>query len=192
MPSLRRALLLALLTFLVLPSLAHAAGVQPRFDLSSPESSPFPSNRWTTFHWSQQTFLRVKLPKPDCTVRPSDCADIDVLNTLDGFNMQPRISIPFTGPIDPNSVNSSNIFLISLPDFKVTGINQISWEPAANTLHVESDQLLRQHTTYILVVTTDVRDAAGKRIGSAFFRPHMHGEMSDLVRGLPGKLRLSD
>ena len=195
MASSRRALLLALLTFLTilaLPSLAHAAGVQPRFDLSSPEGSPFPSNRWTQIDFSQNTFLRVNLPKPDCTVRPSDCADIDVLNTLDGFNMQPRISIPFTGPIDPNSVNSSNVFLISLPDFKVTGINQVVWEVATNTLHVESDQLLRQHTTYILVVTTDVRDAAGKRIGSAFFRPHMHGEMSDLVRGLPGKLHLSD
>ena len=191
MMSLRRALLLALLMFVALPSLAQAA-VQPRFDLSSPEGGPFPSNRWTTFDWSQNTGLRVNLPKPDCAVRPSDCADIDVLNTLDGFNMQPRISIPFTGPIDPSSVNSSNVFLISVPDFKVTGINQIAWEPATNTLHVESDQLLRQHTTYILVVTTDVRDATGERIQSAFFRPHMHGDMSDLVRGLPGKLHLPD
>jgi Big-like domain-containing protein len=195
MPSSRRAPLVALLTFLTLlalPSLAHAAGVQPRFDLSSPEGGPFPSNRWTTFDWSQETGLRVNLPKPDCAVRPSDCADIDVLNALDGFNMQPRISIPFTGPIDPTSVNSSNVFLISLHDFGVTGINQIAWEVASNTLHVESDQLLRQHTTYILVVTTGVRDASGHRIGSAFFRPHMHGEMSDLVHGLPGRLRLPD
>jgi Bacterial Ig-like domain len=191
MMSLRRALLLALLTFFALPSLAQAA-VQPRFDLSSPEGGPFPSNRWTTFDFSQNTGLRVKLPKPDCAVRPSDCADIDVLNTLDGFNMQPRISIPFTGPIDPNSVNSSNVFLISVPGFKVTGINQIAWEPATNTLHVESDQLLRQHTTYILVVTTGIRDATGKRIQSAFFRSNMHGDMSDLVRGLPGRLHLSD
>ncbi len=191
MMSLRRALLLALLMFVALPSLAQAA-VQPRFDLSSPEGGPFPSNRWTTFDWSQNTGLHVNLPKPDCAVRPSDCADIDVLNTLDGFNIQPRISIPFTGPIDPSSVDSSNVFLISVPDFKVTGINQIAWEPATNTLHVESDQLLRQHTTYILVVTTDVRDATGARIESAFFRPHMHGDMSDLVRGLPGKLHLPD
>ena len=191
MMSLRRALLLALLMFVALPSLAQAA-VQPRFDLSSPEGGPFPSNRWTTFDWSQNTGLRVKLPKPDCAVRPSDCADIDVLNTLDGFNMQPRISIPFTGAIDPASVNSSNVFLISLHDFKVTGINQIVWESPTNTLHVESDQLLRQDTPYILVVTTDVRDASGKRIQSAFFRPHMHGDMSDLVHGLPGRLHLSD
>src|SRR4029450_11182611 len=134
----------------------------------------------------------VQLPKPDCGVRPSDCADIDVLNTLDGFNMQPRISIPFTGPIDPTSVNSSNVFLISLPDLEVTGINQIVWEVATNTLHVESDELLRQHTTYILVVTTDVRDATGKHIQSAFFRRQLRLGLSRSVRGLPGKLRLSD
>ena len=194
MPTSRRALL-ALLTFLTLlawPSLAQAAGVQPRFDMSSPEGGPFPSNRWTTIDFSQKTSLRVNLPKPDCSVRPSDCADIDVLNTLDGFNLQPRISIPFTGAIDPTSVSSSNVFLIRLPDFGVTGINQVTWEMAANTLHVESDQLLRQDTTYILVVTTGVKDAEGDRIGSAFFRPHLHGAMAELVRGLPRKLRLSD
>ena len=171
MLSLRRALLLALLTFFALPSLAYASGggVRPLLDPSSLQTAPFPSNHWTTVDKSQNTWLRVDLPKPDCAVRPSDCADIDVLNTLDGFNLQPRISIPFTGPIDPTSVDSSNVFLVRLPDFQVTGINQIAWEPAANTLHVESDQLLRQHTTYVLVVTTDVRDASGKKIKHAWF-----------------------
>ena len=190
--SLHRAVLLAFLVFLGFPSLAHAAGVSPRFDLSSPEGAPFPSNRWTDFDFSQKTGLRVDLPKPDCAVRPSDCADIDVLNTLDGFNLQPRISIPFTGPIDPASVDSSNVFLVRVPDLKVTGINQITWEVAANTLHVESDELLRQHSLYILVVTTGIRDASGQPIRSAFFRPTMHSAMSALVRGLPGKLRLPD
>jgi hypothetical protein len=190
--SLRRVALLTFLVFLALPSLAHAAGVEPRFDLSSPEGAPFPNDRWTDVDFSQQTGLHVDLPKPDCAVRPSDCADIDVLNTLDGFNLQPRISIPFTGPIDPTSVDSSNVFLIRVPDLKVTGINQAVWEVAANTLHVESDELLRQHTTYILVVTTGVQDASGDPIESAFFRRSLHASMADLVRGLPGKLRLPD
>jgi hypothetical protein len=191
MPSLRRVLLLALFVLLALPSLAHA-GVQPSYDPSTPDASPFPSDRWTTVDWSQQTGLRVDLPKPDCTTRPSDCADIDVLNTLDGFNVQPRISIPFTGPIDPGSVSSSSVFLIRIPDHAITGINQIAWEPAADTLHVESDQLLRQHTTYILVVTNGVRDASGSPIEAAPFRSDLQHNMSELVRGLPGKLRLHD
>ena len=63
----------------------------------------------------------------------------------------------------------------------MTGINQIAWEPAANTLHVESDQLLRQHTTYVLVVTTDVRDAAGKKIKHAWVNN------ASLLRGFHGK-----
>ena len=183
MLSLRRALLLALLTFAALPSLAYAngSGVQPLHDPSSLQTAPFPSNHWTTKDKSQITRLRVDLPKPDCAVRPSDCADIDVLNTLDGFNLQPRISIPFSGAIDPTSVNSSNVFLVRLPDFHVTGINQIAWEPAANTLHVESDQLLRQDTDYVLVVTTDVQDASGKNIKHAWVNN------ARLLRGFPGK-----
>jgi hypothetical protein len=187
----RRVLFLALFVSLVLPALAQAR-VQPAYDLSTPDGGPFPSDRWTAVDWSQPTGLRVDLPKPDCAVRPSDCADIDVLNTLDGFNVQPRISIPFTGPIDPISVSSSSVFLIRLPDHAITGINQIVWEPAANTLHVESDQLLRQRTTYILVVTDRVRDANGEPIEAAPFRSDLHHDMSELVRGLPGNLLLSD
>ncbi len=187
----RRVLFLVLLFSLTLPSLANA-GVQPSYDLSTPEGSPFPSDRWTAVDWSQPTGLRVDLPKPDCTARPSDCADIDVLNTLDGFNLQPRISIPFTGSIDPASVSSSSVFLIRIPDHAITGVNQIVWQPAANTLHVESDQLLRQQTAYILVVTNRVRDASGEPIESAPFRSDLHHNMSELVRGLPDKLRLAD
>ena len=187
----RRVLFLVLLFSLALPSLAQA-GVQPSYDLSTPDGSPFPSDRWTAVDWSQPTGLRVDLPKPDCAARPSDCADIDVLNTLDGFNVQPRISIPFTGAIDPTSVSSSSVFLIRIPDHAITGVNQIVWEPAANTLHVESDQLLRQQTTYILVVTNRVRDASGEPIESAPFRSDLHHNMSELVRGLPDKLRLAD
>jgi hypothetical protein len=56
----------------------------------------------------------MNLPKPDCAVRPSDCADIDVINTLDGFNLQPRLSIPFSGDIDVSTVSSQTVFLIRL------------------------------------------------------------------------------
>jgi Bacterial Ig-like domain len=122
---------------------------------------PFPSNRYTVHDSSQVTRLRVNLPKPNCTTNPTDCADIDVLNTLDGFNVQPRISIPFSGPIDPASVKKGTIFLIG-PRGHLVGFNQAVWEPAANTLHVESDELLDQHSTYLLVVTRGIRDAAGR------------------------------
>src|SRR5215211_3595847 len=84
---------------------------------------PFPSNLYTTPDSSQLTGLHVDLPRPDCAARPSECAGIAVLNTLDGFNIQPRISVPFSGPIDLSTVSSSNVFLVG-PGSHVVGINQ--------------------------------------------------------------------
>ena len=160
----RRLIVLALVGVVLAPGTAQAAGVAPAFDLSSPSGAPFPTDRYTLPDPTQLTGLRVDLPKPNCAVRPSDCLDIDVLNTLDGFNLQPRLSIPFTGAIDVASVSSANVFLVRLSDGAVTGINQIAWEPSVNTLHAESDQLLDQHARYLLVVTNGVEDAAGDPI----------------------------
>ena len=100
----------------------------------------------------QNTGLRVSLPKPNCVARPSDCADIDVINTLDGFNLQPRLSIPFDGAIDVSTVNSQTVFLMSLgstrpggaPGGKMVGIDQIVWDPATDTVHAEADEFLDQ------------------------------------------------
>jgi hypothetical protein len=149
------------------PGLASAAGVSAVFDLSSPSRGPFPSDRFTLPDPSHLTGLRVNLPEPDCAVRVSDCRDIDVLNTLDGFNLQPRLSIPFSGPIDVASVSGDTVFVVSLGDARggggggVVGINQIVWDPATFTLHAETEELLDQHTSYLLIVTDGVRDAAG-------------------------------
>ena len=153
------------------PVFAAAAGVSVRLDFSDPSTSPFPSDRYTQVDWTQNTFKRVQLPTPDCAVRVSDCADIAVINTLDGFNTQPRITVPFTGDIDITSVSSDTVYLVNLGDtlsglgfgHKV-GINQIQWDAAAKTLVVESDELLAEHSRYVLVVTDGVRDASGDPI----------------------------
>ena len=108
--------LLPLAAVVLLPALAFAATVQPLFNLSSPSTGPFPSDRFTALDLRNNTLLRVNLPKPDCAIRVTDCQDLDVINTLDGFNLQPRLSIPFSGSIDPASVSSSTVFLVSLGD----------------------------------------------------------------------------
>jgi Bacterial Ig-like domain len=142
------------------------------FDLANPESGPFPSDRFTVADSSQLTGRRVDLPLPDAASHPSDYADVSVINTLDGFNLQPRLSIAFSGPIDVNTVNSNTVFLVKLDDTtsptdsggQVIGINQTVWDVATNTLHVESDELLDQHTRYALIVTRGVHDAAGQPV----------------------------
>jgi hypothetical protein len=131
---------------------------------------------------SHNTGVRVSLPKPDCAARPSDCADIDVLNTLHGFNLQPRITVSFSGPIDVATVASSNVFFVSLGDTlgggggggAVIGINQVVWDPTTRTLHGESDELLDQHTRYALIVTNGIRDAAGDPVERGAFATFRH------------------
>ena len=144
----------------------------PLFDLSAPDTAPFPSDHWTVADPAQLTGRRVDLPLPDAAARPSDAADLSVINTLDGFNPQPRLSVPFSGPIDVTSVNSDSVFLIKLEDptvpdeggGAVVGIDQVVWDPGTNTLHAESDELLEQHTRYALVVTRGVRGADGQAV----------------------------
>jgi hypothetical protein len=154
------------------------------FGLDAPEAGPFPSDRFTVPDPSQLTDRRINLPLPDAATRPSDYDDIRVLNTLDGFNLQPRLSVPFSGPIDVNTVNSQTVFLIKLNDptapqergGRVVGINQVVWDVATNTLHVESDELLEQHTRYALIVTRGIRDADGQPVEpSAEFARFRHG-----------------
>jgi hypothetical protein len=162
--------LATLVAILAMPLFAIAAGVSVKLDFSSPATSPFPSDRFTQPDFTQNTFKRVKLPKPNCAVTVSDCADIDVLNTLDGFNTQPRITVPFTGDIDLATVNSDTLYLVNLGDtlsglgfgHKV-GINQVAWDVAGKTLVVESDELLQEHSRYALVITNGIRDRPATR-----------------------------
>ena len=156
MPRSLRGVLAVLSSTLLAPVAASAAGVGVLSDFDDPVRSLFPSDVFTVRDFTQNTLRRVNLPKPSCADRPSDCADIDVINTLDGFNLQPRLSIAFDGPIDVSTVSSQTVFLLSLGStrpggpfpFHVVGINQVVWDPATLTLHVESDELLDQHTRY--------------------------------------------
>src|SRR2546425_8285062 len=98
------------------PGKSEAPAVHALLDLVGPSGGPFPSTRFTVADESQNTGRRINLPLPDCAERTSDCADLEVLNTLDGFNLQPRLSIPFDGPIDVATATSESVFLISLGD----------------------------------------------------------------------------
>jgi dienelactone hydrolase len=175
-----------------------AQPVQVVFNLAERDKtqSPFPSNIFTVGDADQNTGLRVNLPLPDPVVRPSDYADINVINTLDGFNITPRISIPFTGEIDLSTVNSDTIFVQKLgstlpnkgPGADRVGINQIVWDAATTTLHVTANDTLDQHTRYVLVVTTGVKDKNGNPIGSTAFDRFRHG----LNFGQTGDPRVKD
>jgi hypothetical protein len=163
---------LSVATIALLPVLAQAdlessgfhrpSHIRALFDANNPSIGPFPTNLLTVDDDTQNTGRRVNLPLPRCSEHVSECQDLAVLNTLDGFGLQTRLSIPFDGAIDPDSVSSDSVFVVDLggmlpSDPPATGarvgINQAVWDPETNTLHVEADQLLDQHRRYGLIVT---------------------------------------
>ena len=184
----RSSLVVLVAIVLLTPALALAE-THPLFNLQSTTQSPFPSDRFTAFDSQQLTGLRVNVPLPNCATNPSDCADLTLLNQLDGFNLQPRLSIPFDGAIDVSTVNSNTVFLLQLPgrglveadgdipNPHVIGINQIVWDPASLTLFVESNDHLDEDSNYLLIVTTGVHDAGGNPIAAASaFAQFIHGD----------------
>ena len=142
------------------------------FNLGAPQTGPFPSDIFTVADSTQNTGRRLNYPYPDCTLRPSDCEDLDVVNTLDGWGLQTRVSVPFSGDIDVSTVNSDSVFVVSLastrpghpPGGERNGVNQIVWDAATHTLHIEVDRLLDQHRRFAVIVTKDVLTTRGKRV----------------------------
>jgi hypothetical protein len=171
MPQFLRSALLAGALLLAAPTYAFAA-VQA--------GQPFPSNLSTTTDLTQLTGLRVDLPKPDCTFQVSDCQDIDVLNSLDGFNVDARVSIPFSGPIDLGTVTPNTIFLVDSSGTRHP-LDRLVWTAATNTLHGNPQTYLDQDTSYLLIVTDGVKAADGSDLSENDFRHDLNfGQTHDL------------
>jgi hypothetical protein len=156
------------------------ARVYARFDLATPAGGPFPSDIFTVEDFSHVTGRRLAYPYPDCTLQRSDCDDLAVVNTLDGWGLQTRVSIPFAGDIDPSSVSSESIFVVRLGHApsgtpERIGINQSVWDVATQTLHFEVDQLLEQHVRYAVIVTDKLRDTLGRKIKETAAFRHYNG-----------------
>ena len=160
--------------------------VHALFDLSTPSRTAFPSDYFTIPDAENNTGRRLNLPYPDCTADPSDCDDLAVVNTLDGFGLQTRISIPFDGDIDASTVNGQSVFLIHLPTATtgaaVIGINQIVWDVATRTLHVETDALLEQNARYAVIVTRKMLDTTGTPVKATKEFRHLRTDIASWYR----------
>src|SRR5207245_10741111 len=89
--------------------------------------------------------------------------DVAMINTLDGFDLQPRVAVPFSGPIDVASVNDQSIYLQG-SDGSRTGLRQLVFDPSTNILAGISADLLKETTTYTVVVTSQIQDSSGTSI----------------------------
>jgi hypothetical protein len=140
--------------------------VEARFDLDPATASPFPADWLTVPDRTQRTGLRVANPLARCVPARSVCDDQRLLGELDGFDLDPRLALRFTAPIDVASVSSRSVFLIRLvagpPE--LTGIDRLVWDPDTLTLYARPESLLEPETRYGLVVTRELLDSAGRPI----------------------------
>jgi hypothetical protein len=137
----------------------------------------FPDNAFTVADRSQVTGRRINFrqgidyPKVGGVVQPS-CTSADYsicdafaeLNKLDGFDLQPRVLVPFTGPIDLGSVSASNFFISTDTGDFVSGLRQLTFDPATNTLAGISDGFLSEGTFYRIRVTNGILDNRGRHV----------------------------
>jgi hypothetical protein len=137
------------------------------FQPSSPSVGPYPTNALTIHTAIQKTGLQVNLPFPaGCTVLSvsAQCINIQLLNQLDGFSVNPRITVCFSGPVDVTTLRQGIRIIAADHDAPSIGINQVIYDPVQMCAYAKADQVLDQQTRYLLVVTSDVADANGRKL----------------------------
>ncbi|MGY1712339.1 Ig-like domain-containing protein [Geodermatophilus sp. SYSU D00758] len=136
---------LALATALSVTATPAAAG--------PPKAQPvsvFPTDTLTVPDPAQLTGRRIALPTADCGA-PIACGLVRQLNQLDGFDLDPRIAVHFSGPVDP-ARTAERISLQPLDGGRPTGVDRVVWDPATNTLYAHPAEQLAPGTTYRLRV----------------------------------------
>jgi hypothetical protein len=149
---------------------------------------PFPTNALTTVNLAQKTGLQVNLPAPSgCNnvPTPSACANAAALNHLDGFSINPMITVCFSGPVNPSTL-AGGLQIYPLTSFgPAIGIDQILWDPnfseapfpgSGYCMYAKPSQTLNEHSTYFLAITNSILDANGKPvIASSDFKNCING-----------------
>lgn len=112
----------------------------------------FPDDRLTVLDSSQLTGRRVALPLGDCSRLKSSC-DVDrLLNQLDGFDLDPRMSITFSRPVDPAAV-AARVVVEKVrgtgPALR-TGVDRVVYDPAHASVFFHPAAQLAPSTTYRL------------------------------------------
>lgn len=153
---------------------APAVGWEPRAAAAAEVQSLFPSDRLTAPDPRQSTGRRVALPLPDCASDGAGCDEVRLLNELDGFSVNPRIVIRFTGPIGLDSLTRANAFIVPLwsePLPSPIGLAQLVWDGESHTLYARPERYLLQARRYALVLTSKVLDDGGQPLAPAAGEP---------------------
>jgi len=116
--------------------------------------STFPDDRLTVPDRSQLTGRRVALPLVACEVQVTACDVARLLNELDGFDLDPRLSLSFDRAVDPTAVAAATtVERVRGPGPALaTGVDRVVYDPETRTVHAHPAVQLAASTTYRLRV----------------------------------------
>lgn len=136
------------------------------FRPGNPAVGPFPNNALTVPDAGQKTGMRVNLPYSNMcrSAALSACTNAALLNQLDGFSVNPRITVCFSGPIDLSTLTSAIHFMPADGSGAPININQTIYDPATNCAYAKPDRVLAQDTRYLLLVSGALQDAEGSKV----------------------------
>jgi hypothetical protein len=155
-------------------SLAAAGGSPPAAAAAAEVQGLFPSDRHTVPDPRQATGRRVALALPDCDADRAGCDEVRLVNELDGWSVNPRLAVGFSGPIDLASLTRASAFILPLapePLPSPIALSQLVWDGASHTLYARPERTLLQARRYALVLTTRVLDDGGLPLGPAANAP---------------------
>ena len=129
----------------------------------------FPTDRLTEADPRQLTGRRIRLSLVNCFEAPSTCDEINLLNGLDGWSVNPRMTLAFTGRVSLDSITRASAFVLPLGDdaAEPVGLSRLVWDPEGTTLYAKPERVLRQGRPHALVVTSRVRDDQGRPLRPA-------------------------
>ena len=142
---------------LVASAVLTGAGVAALPASAAPAPTPqvtavFPDDRRTVPDRAQLTGRRVALPLGDCSRARTTCDVTRLLNQLDGFDLDPRMSITFSRAVDPAAVAARTVVekVRGTGPALRTGVDRVVYDPARSTVHMHPQAQLAPSTTYRL------------------------------------------
>ena len=177
--------------FFLIGGALRAGDTSPIFQTELPLIGPFPADSLTTPDPNQLTGRRINFPAPAaCALTPTltACSDALLLNQLDGFSLNPRITVCFSDAISPDTLRTGIRFVPLGQRAQAIGVNQVLYDQASNCAFAKPDQVLKQRTRYVLAILDSVLDTNGhKTKTSKEFRDCLKGSTTycaDLAESL--------
>ena len=156
-----------ILSLIVNASALRAGTTTVLFQPTSPTIGPFPTDALTVSDTAQKTGVRVNLPSACGTPAVSACVNTKLLNQLDGFSVNPRVSVCFSDAINPGTLNDAIQFIAADGSGTTVKANQAIYDPTAKCAYAKPDRVLAEDTRYLMLVSEPLNDTAGQKVQAA-------------------------